>query len=149
MGRSVELSKWTVLIGRTGFDTVHPIPDPTLRLSNNGTVDVAHPALMSNWCGVAQLVFLYTHTCVAVTTTGQGRADITRHVIRCHLAREPQVNTWKSATIPHKLQPVQHTPCKDRRQAALCGVVMIYELDEVAGNNCQGPPPSSRTLGSS
>jgi hypothetical protein len=32
MSRSVQLSKWTVLIGRTGFDTMYSIPDPTLSL---------------------------------------------------------------------------------------------------------------------
>jgi hypothetical protein len=31
-GRSVFFSEWTVLIGRTGFETVFPIPDPTLSL---------------------------------------------------------------------------------------------------------------------
>jgi hypothetical protein len=30
--RSVGFSKWTVLIGRTGFDTTSSIPDPTLSL---------------------------------------------------------------------------------------------------------------------
>jgi len=33
MSRSVELSIWTALIGRTGFDTMYSIPDPTLSLS--------------------------------------------------------------------------------------------------------------------
>ena len=28
----VEFSKWTVLIGRTGFDTILSVPDPTLSL---------------------------------------------------------------------------------------------------------------------
>jgi len=31
--RSVGFSKWTVLIGRTGFDTIPSIPDPTLSLT--------------------------------------------------------------------------------------------------------------------
>jgi hypothetical protein len=30
--RSVGFSKWTVLIGRTGFDTISSLPDPTLSL---------------------------------------------------------------------------------------------------------------------
>jgi hypothetical protein len=30
LSRSVEPPKWTVLIGRTGFDTMYSIPDPTL-----------------------------------------------------------------------------------------------------------------------
>jgi len=30
--RSVGFSKWTVLIGRTGFGTIPSIPDPTLSL---------------------------------------------------------------------------------------------------------------------
>ena len=34
--RSVGFSKWTVLIGRTGFDTISSIPDPTLSLSRLG-----------------------------------------------------------------------------------------------------------------
>jgi len=35
--RSVGLSKWTVLIGRTGFDTISSIPDPTLSLGRDGS----------------------------------------------------------------------------------------------------------------
>ena len=31
--RSVGFPKWTVLIGRTGFDTIPWIPDPTLSLN--------------------------------------------------------------------------------------------------------------------
>ena len=31
--RTVGFSKWTVLIGRTGFDTISSIPDPTLNLN--------------------------------------------------------------------------------------------------------------------
>ena len=35
-GESVDgFSKWTVLIGRTGFDTIPSIPDPTLSLSRS------------------------------------------------------------------------------------------------------------------
>ena len=30
--RSVGFPKWTVLIGRTGFDTIPSMPDPTLSL---------------------------------------------------------------------------------------------------------------------
>jgi len=31
--RSVGFSKWTVLIGRTGFDAISSVPDPTLSLT--------------------------------------------------------------------------------------------------------------------
>jgi len=35
VGESVgEISKWTVLIGRTGFDAICSIPDPTLSLKS-------------------------------------------------------------------------------------------------------------------
>jgi hypothetical protein len=33
LSRLAELPKWTVVIGRTGFDTIPSIPDPTLSLT--------------------------------------------------------------------------------------------------------------------
>jgi len=49
----VGFSKWTVLIGRMGFDTIPSIPDPTLSLTQNftemgavmkmSTTNVQHP----------------------------------------------------------------------------------------------------------
>jgi len=35
--RSVDISKWTVLIGRTGFYTMYTIPDPTLSLRHHSS----------------------------------------------------------------------------------------------------------------
>ena len=39
--RSVGFSKWTVLIGRTGFDAISSIPDPTLSLRSVMLLDEA------------------------------------------------------------------------------------------------------------
>jgi len=50
VSRSVEFSKWAVLIGRTGFDTIPSIPDPTLSLTScltehlQGVQDKGHGA---------------------------------------------------------------------------------------------------------
>jgi len=49
--RSVGFPKWTVLIGGTGFDTIHSIPDPTLGL--NHPIDTYQALLIEPAAAVA------------------------------------------------------------------------------------------------
>ena len=66
--RSVGFSKWTVLIGRTGFDTISSIPDPTLSLTEETRVNtcgevpvqIMRQALGENYPPVVSIIHLAT-----------------------------------------------------------------------------------------
>jgi len=98
--RSAEFSKWTVLIGRTGFDTMASIPDPTLNVTFSAGALYADRLGGSNgdgaWRGMVTIVELIDPR---LAHTFQPPIAISEALTTVNLYDRPYINS-KNNQIP-------------------------------------------------